>query len=148
MWIWRNVKPKYVHVAARNFYSCSIWTEQYALCFITNTKSTCVSAEFTNQFDCYFMSIYMKFLSFFPSFFLSFCSFSYSLNVLHCLPFIDDVTYAVYSQEMTQISTCAYRQILWHICLMHVLYMSTIKSNKYSLNQFWQISPLEVYQCP
>ena len=55
--------------------------------------------------------------------------------MLHCLPFIDDVTYAVYSQEMTQISTCAYRQILWHICLMHVLYMSTIKSNKYSLNQ-------------
>ena len=74
-------------------------------------------------------------LSFFLSFFLSFCSFSHSLNVLHCLPFIDDVTYAVYSQEMTQISTCAYRQILWHICLMHVLYMSTIKSNKYSLNQ-------------
>ena len=86
--------------------------QQYALCFITNTKSTCVSAEFTNQFDCYFMSIHMKFLSFFLSCFLSFCSFSHSLNVLHCLPFIDDVTYAVYSQAMTQISTCAYRQIL------------------------------------
>ena len=71
-------QPKYVHVAARNFYSCSIWTEQYALCFITNTKSTCVSAEFTNQFDCYFMSIHMKFLSFFRSFFLSFFLFFFT----------------------------------------------------------------------
>ena len=51
-------------------------------------------------------------ISFVLSFFLSFCSFSHSLNVLHCLPFKNDVTYAVYSQEMTQISTSAYRQIL------------------------------------
>ena len=116
---------------------CSIWTEQYALCFITNTKSTCVSAEFTNQFNCYFMAVHLKFLSFFLSFFLS--SFLFFFTFIKCvtLPSIHRWCNicCLFPGDDSNKHLCLPSKSVTYICLMHVLYMSTVKSNKYSLNQ-------------
>ena len=72
--------------------------------------------------------------SFFLSFFLSFFQFfSYSLNVLHCLAFIDDATYALCFQEMTQISPSAHRQILWHIYMSKTCIVYVYCKDKYSI---------------